>query len=235
MKKQFASLLLLMLSGSPAWAADVPQIPQGASFFTLTTTPLSIEGLTGDRQGNLYTTGRTPGPGVLCPVWRISLAGLTAAIVGYVPTTGAGTQCSPNGIALGANGNLFISEGAQIYTLKPDASSPPIGSVFANGIPGTNGLAFDRNGNLWTGDGVTGQGRVWKISPGGAVAEVFRVQPMANEVNLDAGSAASAASGAMFVHCPPERYGRGGKEKELVEAAGIEPASASPTQSGLHA
>jgi sugar lactone lactonase YvrE len=54
-------------------------------------------------------------------------------------------------------------------------------------VPGTNGLAFDRDGNLWTGDGTTGQGRVWRITPQGVVSEVFRVQPMANDVNLAAG------------------------------------------------
>jgi sugar lactone lactonase YvrE len=57
--------------------------------------------------------------------------------------------------------------------------------TFASGVPGTNGIAFDRYGNLWTGDGTTGQGRVWKITPAGIVTEEFRVQPIANEVNLD--------------------------------------------------
>jgi sugar lactone lactonase YvrE len=56
--------------------------------------------------------------------------------------------------------------------------------VYATDVPGTNGLAFDRGGNLWTGDGVTGLGRVWKIPPhSGSVSagdDVFRVQPMAN-------------------------------------------------------
>ena len=50
--------------------------------------------------------------------------------------------------------------------------------------PGTNGIAFDHNGNLWTGDGTTGEGRVWKITPEGAVTEVFRVQPMRNNTAL---------------------------------------------------
>jgi sugar lactone lactonase YvrE len=50
-------------------------------------------------------------------------------------------------------------------------------------VPGTNGLAFDADGNLWTGDGTTGQGRVWKINTAGVVTEMFRVQPMANELD----------------------------------------------------
>ena len=52
------------------------------------------------------------------------------------------------------------------------------------GVPGTNGLAFDRDGNLWTGDGTTGQGRVWRITPDGGVSEMFRVQPMRNSTAL---------------------------------------------------
>ncbi|HWX77841.1 MAG TPA: SMP-30/gluconolactonase/LRE family protein, partial [Candidatus Acidoferrales bacterium] len=51
-------------------------------------------------------------------------------------------------------------------------------------------------GNLWTGDGTTGQGRVWKITGPGAncapptpvnCVEVFRIQPLSNEVNLVSG------------------------------------------------
>ena len=78
--------------------------------------------------------------------------------------------------------------------MTPNASNPGTASVYASGVPGTNGLAFDRDGNLWTGDGITGLGRVWKIT--GAVAncsgpnpivkceEVFRIQPMRNGTAL---------------------------------------------------
>jgi sugar lactone lactonase YvrE len=54
--------------------------------------------------------------------------------------------------------------------------------VFATNVPGNNGLAFDWNGNLWTGDGTTGLGRVWRIAPDGTPTEVFRIQAMANAV-----------------------------------------------------
>ena len=62
---------------------------------------------------------------------------------------------------------------------KPDSDAPPClrrPSAFATGVPGTNGLAFDRDGNLWTGDGTTGQGRVWKISP--PAARASRLHPL---------------------------------------------------------
>src|SRR5262245_36152423 len=93
--------------------------------------------------------------------------------------------------------NLYVADGAAviIYFFNPSAKNPPTAAIFAQGVPGTNGLAFDRRGNLWTGDGTTGQGRVWKITSPGAnctatppvnCEEVFRIQPMSNTVNLDA-------------------------------------------------
>jgi sugar lactone lactonase YvrE len=80
-----------------------------------------------------------------------------------------------------------VSDADRIYSFLPDEKVPPLATVFATGVPGTNGLAFDADGNLWTSDGTTGQGRVWKITPAGVVTEVFRIQPMANDVNLVGG------------------------------------------------
>jgi sugar lactone lactonase YvrE len=102
--------------------------------------------------------------------------------VGFVPA-----PCSPSGIAFNAGGDLFISDNDKIWTLTPNAGTPPTATIYASGVPGTNGLAFDRGGNIWTGDGTTGQGRVWKIPPGGGAGiEMVRVQPLSNEVNLNA-------------------------------------------------
>jgi hypothetical protein len=57
MRKRTLALLGLALA-CPALADDGPGLPRDVSFRTLITTPLAIEGLTGDGQGNLYTTGR---------------------------------------------------------------------------------------------------------------------------------------------------------------------------------
>jgi hypothetical protein len=81
-----------------------------------------------------------------------------------------------------------------VYTFTPNSQTPPDAVIFAS-APGANSMAFDKKGNLWLTDGTTGQGRVWKINGPGAnctstpainCEEVFRVQPMANEVNLNA-------------------------------------------------
>jgi sugar lactone lactonase YvrE len=178
------------LQGSSAWGdEDKLPFPKDATFTTLITTPRAIEGLTGDNHRNLYTGGSGTPP---CPVWRINIHTPQRIPVGFVvPASG---NCGFTGIAFDEAENLYVADGnaATIYFFNPSAKNPPIAAVFATGVPGTNGLAFDRRGNLWTGDGTTGLGRVWKItSPGADCAasppvncvEVFRIQPMANDLD----------------------------------------------------
>jgi sugar lactone lactonase YvrE len=154
------------------------------TFSTLITTPLSIEGLTGDNHGNLFVAGRNPGVGNPCPVWRINIASPSLVLVGNIPARAGTQQCSPSGLTFDRLGNLYVTETDQIYKLFPNSTTPPTGVVFASGITGTNGVAFDRNGNLWTGDGTAGNGRVWRITPAGVVTEKFRIQPMANQFGV---------------------------------------------------
>jgi sugar lactone lactonase YvrE len=127
-------------------------------------------------------------------VWKINLAKPALIPVGVVPSALAAT-CGFSGITFNDVGDLFVADGGagRVYTFTPNAGTPPNASIYASGVPGTNGIAFDRDGNLWTGDGTTGQGRVWKITGPGANCTppnpincqlVFRIQPMANEVNL---------------------------------------------------
>lgn len=187
LSKLITTLGLALPLAFSALASESQNIPRDLTFSTLITTPLVIEGLTGDESGNLYTVGRQPGNGVSCPVWRVNVALPALVVVGFIPAPSATAQCSPSGLTFNDAGSLFVADGDKIFTFTPDVGSPPLATVYASGVPGANGVAFDRDGNLWTGDGTTGQGRVWKIAPGGVVTEVFRVQPMSNEVNLVAG------------------------------------------------
>jgi len=182
---------LTLAAASSAYAESPPLAAQAlqTSFTTLITTPLVIEGLTSDSDGNLYAPGRATTPGLPCLVWRIPIDNPALTVVGQVPSPPAGGTCSSSGLAFGPDGNLYVTQTDTIYRFTPSAASPPTATVFATGVPGTNGLAFDRDGNLWTGDGTTGQGRVWKISPSGTtVTEMFRIPPMSNEVNLASGT-----------------------------------------------
>jgi sugar lactone lactonase YvrE len=195
--KWLISLVLafaLNMGWSAAWADDDErQFPRNATFTTLITTPRPIEGLTGDNHRNLYTGGSGTPATEGCPVWQINLNNPVLVPVGFIqPAVG---NCGFSGIAFDESGNLFVADGSAqtIYTFKPNANTPPTATVFASGAPGANGLAFDDKGNLWASDGTTGRGRVWKITGPGAnctaapavnCEEVFRIQPMANEVNI---------------------------------------------------
>jgi len=95
-----------------------------------------------------------------------------------------GVDPGPLGLAFDTTGELFVADSGSIYRLRPNADAPPVADLFATGLPGANGIAFDARSNLWVSDGGTGQGRVWRVAPQGDIREMFRVQPMANEVNL---------------------------------------------------
>lgn len=154
----------------------IEALSHGASFTTIFPAPLGIEGLTGDQRGNLYAAARGGNP---CPVWRVPSGGGAFAVVGNIPA-----PCGPAGIALDARGRLFVANGGEVHVLTPSEASPPTSTVFVTGVPGANGIAFDRRGALWVTDGTTGQGRVWKVGSDGVAVEMFRVQPMVNEVNV---------------------------------------------------
>jgi sugar lactone lactonase YvrE len=202
--KAIAVLLAGTLIGAAGVAAradddhDSPRLPRNATFTTLAITDLAIEGLTGDASGNLYTTGRATAP-ANCPVWKISSTSPSSPphpVVGFIPNNPAPNGCNPSGITFDEAGNLYIADAASggiVWKLAPNEAAPQLATAFATGVPGTNGLAFDRDGNLWTGDGTTGQGRVWKISSSGNAVcepaftrceEAFRIQPMRNDANV---------------------------------------------------
>ncbi|MGH7826915.1 MAG: SMP-30/gluconolactonase/LRE family protein [Candidatus Binatia bacterium] len=187
------SVFSLVFFGSLA-KADFPVDPSFDAGFIFDT---QTEGLTGDNSGNLYTAGRAGSMGLdstVCPVWRINVPAGTVSLVGTLPN-----PCRPSGLAFDRNGPLFVVDGTNnvIFRLNnPNSNSTPSANVFATGVAGANAVAIDKDGNVWTGDGTTGQGRVWKITGPNASCspaslskcqEIFRVQPMANEVNLNAG------------------------------------------------
>jgi sugar lactone lactonase YvrE len=188
-RKWLISLVFALVSGWSFARAD--DLPRDVDFETLVTFPFAVEGLTGDSDGNLYTTERG---GASCLVKRINVATKSVEVVGNIPA-----PCSPTGLAFDKNGFLFVADPPDIYMLNPvpSGSGPgPAATLFVTGsVPGTNGLAFDRRGNLWTGDGTTGLGRVWKITPAKVVTEVFRIQPMAatsTELGANFGSGVTA-------------------------------------------
>ena len=167
---------------------------------TVLKSPLGIEGLTGDDAGNLYVAAR--GGGAACPVFRVDSAGdanQTPVTVGTVAP-----PCGPAGITFDATGRLYITgagaAGDEIAVLRPNAAVPPVATIFATGMPGANGLAFDRHGNLYASDGGQNQGRVFRVGPqGGPATELFRVPPMTNSVGVGRQNASLPPGGAQNI------------------------------------
>src|SRR5262249_24079947 len=121
--------------------AEDQRFPRHPGMTTLAVTPLAIEGLTGDGFGNLYTTGRAPVPD-RCPVWQIGPGGGLLQI-GSIGNAAPG--CNPSGIRRDTPGNLFVADanqGGVIWKLTAADMNPS--APFATGVPGTNGLAFDK-------------------------------------------------------------------------------------------
>src|SRR5439155_12285971 len=84
--------------------------------------PLAIEGLTGDHQGNLYIAQR--GGSIGCPILRLRPPAGVAVLVGTVPA-----PCSPSGLTFDSAGKLYVtgvgSAQDAIDVLTPNSSSPP--------------------------------------------------------------------------------------------------------------
>ena len=176
------SVIVAIAAGASALGgheARYRPLPPDAPWTTVLDSPVGLEGLTADRRGNLYTPGRGVDP---CPILRTTPRGGPAVTVGTIPA-----PCNPAGLAFDRDGDLFIADGGRIVTLRPSASNPPVATVYATDVPGANGVAFDERGELWVSDGTTAQGRVWRIGSDRTPQEIFRVQPLANDVNVEAG------------------------------------------------
>lgn len=177
------------LAWSPAW----PQFKNNPTFTTYFAPGVTIEGLTGDNDGNFYVADRNQDsdPNNNCNVWKINtnIPAPNSTKVGEIGVLG----CAPSGLTFDRNGDLYITNGSTIYKLTPDENSQPAATEIITNVPGANGVAFDRQGNLLVTDGTENQGRVWKVSPAGGdctlgsevnCEEFFRIPPRRNGTAL---------------------------------------------------
>ena len=118
-----------------------------------------VENIVADRAGVLYTGDRVTGN-----ILRIDPKSPQPVVVGRVePRTvdGKKVDASPGGIAFDAKGDLYIasspfSEVVRIAAADLNPAKPGAAQTFATGVPGANGIAFDKAGTLYVSGGASG-------------------------------------------------------------------------------
>ena len=131
-----------------------------------------IENITADRDGTLYTSDRVTGN-----VLRIDPKSPKAVVVGKVDSRtvdGKKVDPSPGGILFDAKGDLYLAAGpfSEVVRIKAadlNPAKPGIAQTFATGVPGANGIAFDKQGTLFVSGGASGI--IYSVGPNGGAAQ----------------------------------------------------------------
>jgi sugar lactone lactonase YvrE len=131
-----------------------------------------VESITADRNGLLYVADRVTGN-----VMRIDPKNPQPAVVGRIASrqvNGQNTAPNPSGMAFNAQGDLLIAATAfgEIVRLRAaelDPARPGVAQTFATGVPGANGIDFDRQGRLYVSGGASGT--IFRVGPNGGAAE----------------------------------------------------------------
>lgn len=125
---------------------------------------MRIEGLTGDRKGQLYTIdmdSRT--------LYRVTPKTGDIKALTVLPRVATGMAFDKAGNLYMASGGSDTQEGVILKVpadaLKGDSFPADRVSVFATGTNGANGLAFDHKGILYVSGGATGN--IYRIKPDG--------------------------------------------------------------------
>jgi sugar lactone lactonase YvrE len=174
MIRNFSALILFtatLLVGADVRAAKVSVLvdfdPKSAEQTVI------VESIAADHKGMLYACDR-----VTSSVWRIDPKNPKLVVVGRVPERDIGgkkVRADVSGIIFNQAGDLYLTAGGfkevlRIRARNLDPDNPGIAQTFATETEGANGIAFDKNGNLF----VTGgrNGRIYRTGTEGGRAEV---------------------------------------------------------------
>jgi len=138
-----------------------------------------VESVTADQQGRLYLADWVSGN-----ILRVDPRAPKPVVVGSIANrqiAGKNSHGDGRGIAFNSQGDLFIacdpfSEVVRLKKADINPEKPGIAETFASGTEGANGIAFDRNGNLYVAGARTG--RIYRVGPAGGKAEVvLQIEP----------------------------------------------------------
>ena len=134
---------------------------QATSPTTLATFPFDSEGLTVNPGTATLYVAESPDNAGECHVRSISMSGVVTSI-GVVPRIN-GAACAPRGAGVPRRDALVADQAAGdagwVFRMDPATGQA---DIFASGVPGANGIAFDGHGHLWITDSLRGQGRVYR-------------------------------------------------------------------------
>jgi sugar lactone lactonase YvrE len=145
-----------------------------------------VESIAVDHKDMLYACDRVSGN-----VWRIDPKNPKLVVVGRVQDREIGgkkVQANVSGIVFNAAGDLYLTAGGFSEVLRIrgrdlDPDEPGIAQTFATQTEGANGIAFDKNGNMYATGGRNG--RIYRTGPEGGKAQVFAQIPLHTRVLPD--------------------------------------------------
>ena len=173
MKLLATTLLAVALSGCAGTQMSNPMVSVLLDLDPASTErTVIVENITADRDGILYTSDRVTGN-----VLRIDPQSPKAAVVGKVDSRtvdGKKVDPSPGGIVFDTKGDLYLAAGpfSEVVRIKAadlNPTKPGMAQTFATGVPGANGLAFDKRGTLFVSGGASGI--VYSAGPNGGAAQ----------------------------------------------------------------
>jgi sugar lactone lactonase YvrE len=145
-----------------------------------------VESIAVDHKDRLYACDRVSGN-----VWRIDPNNPKLVVIGRVHERDIGgkkVRANVSGIVFNAAGDLYLTAGGfnevlRIRGRNLDPDEPGVAQTFATETEGANGIAFDKNGNLY----VTGgrNGRIYRTGPEGGRAQVLAQIPLHKRVLPD--------------------------------------------------
>ena len=173
MKLLTASFLAVALSGCAGLQMGSPTVSILVDLDPASTErTVIIENITADSSGVLYTSDRVTGN-----VLRVDPKSPKPVVVAKIESRmvdGKKVDASPGGIAFDTKGDLYLAAGpfSEVVRIKAadlNAAKPGVAQTFATGVPGANGIVFDRRGVLFVSGGASGI--VYSVGANGGAAQ----------------------------------------------------------------